>query len=132
MSQGTAEEKALVRSLSNQFLDAFEKEGRKNNLANSFAWLSSISMQIVTGRELTDAEEQQLISGFNNSIGYTPQFVSMAARDKQVLHESAVVSGGMMALLHTQGKEHNDAKMQADARTMAKAVLGYFFGVQLP
>lgn len=132
MSQGTAEEKELLRSLSNQFLDAFEKEGRKNNIANSFTFLTSISIEIVAGREPTDAEQEQLISGFNNSIAYTPQFVSMTARDKQVLHECAVVSGGMMAFLHTQGKEHNDAKMQADARMMAKAVLGYFFGVQLP
>ena len=89
-------------------------------------------MQIVTDRELTDAEEQQLISGFNNSIARTPQFVSMTARDKQVVHESAVVSGGMMAFLYAQGKQNNDAKMQSDARTMAKAVLGYFFGVQIP
>ena len=132
MSQGTAEEKELVRSLSNQLLDGFEKEGRKNNLANAFAFLTSISIQIVAGRELTDAEEQQLISGFNKSIAPTPQFVSMTARDKQVLHECAVVSGGMMAFLHAKGKEHNDAKMQADARNMAKAVLGYLFGVQLP
>lgn len=132
MSQGTAEEKEMVRTLSNQLLDGFEKEGRKNNLANAFAFLTSISMEIVTGRELTDAEEQQLISGFNNSIAPTPQFVSMTARDKQVLHECVVVSGGMMAFLYAKGKEHNDAKMQADARTMAKAVLGYLFGVQLP
>jgi len=132
MSQGTAEEKELLRNLSNQFLDAFEKEGRKNNIANSFAFLTSISMQIVIGRDLSDAEEQQLISGFNNSIAYTPQWVSMSARDKQVLLECAVISGGMMAFLHAQGKQHNDAKMQADAQVMAKAVLGYFFGVQLP
>jgi len=131
MSQGTAEEKELLRSLSNQFLDAFEKEGRKNNLANSFAFLTSISIEIVAGRAPSDAEQEQLISGFNSSIAYTPQFVSMTAHDKQVLHECAIVSGGMMAFLHAQGKEHNDPKMQADARTMAKAVLGYFFGVQL-
>src|SRR5262249_4335583 len=114
-----------------QFLDAFEKEARKNNVANSFAFLTSVSLQIVAGRELSDEEEQQLISGFNNSMANTPQFALMTARDKQVLTECAVVTGGMMAFLHEQGKQHSDAKMQTDAKGLAIAVLGYFFGVQI-
>jgi len=130
-AQGTAEEKEQMRTLSNQFLDALEREGRKNNIANSFAFLTSISMQIVLDRDLTDAEEQQLISGFNTSLAPSPQFVSMSARDKQVLYESAIIAGGMIAFLHTQGKQNNDAKMQSDARTMAKAVLMSLFGVRI-
>ena len=130
-AQGTAKEKEQIRTLSNQFLDALEREGRKNNIANSFAFLTSISMQIVLGRDLTDAEEQQLISGFNTSLASSPQFVSMSARDKQVLYESAIIAGGMIAFLHTQGKQNNDAKMQSDARTMAKAVLMSLFGVRI-
>src|SRR5262249_37598001 len=31
-SSGTAEEKELLRNLSNKFLDAFDKEARKNNM----------------------------------------------------------------------------------------------------
>src|SRR5262249_43903585 len=46
-SQGNADDKALLRTLSNQFLDAFEKEGRKNNIAYSFAFLTGVSLQIV-------------------------------------------------------------------------------------
>ena len=130
-AQGTAKEKEQIRTLSNQFLDALEREGRKNNIANSFAFLTSISMQIVLDRDLTDAEEQQLISGFNTSLASSPQFVSMSARDKQVLYESAIIAGGMIAFLHTQGKQNNDAKMQSDARTMAKAVLMSLFGVRI-
>jgi len=130
-SKGAAEEKELLRTLSNQFLDNFDKEARKNNIANSFAFLTGVSMQIVSGRDLSDAETDQLISGFNNSIAYTPQFVSMSRQDKQVLNECAVITAGMMAFLNEQGKLHNDAKMQADARQMAKAVIAYFFGVQV-
>jgi hypothetical protein len=131
MSPGNAEEKQLLRTLSNQFLDLYEKEARKNNVAYSFAYLVGASLQVVTGRTLSDVEGDQLVSGFNNSIAYTPQFVSMSARDKQILTESGVITGSMIALLDAQGKERNDAKMQADAREMAKAVIGYFFGVQL-
>jgi len=57
--------------------------------------------------------------------------VSMSAQDKQVLNESAVITAGMIAFLHEQGKSNNDTKMQADARQMAAAVIGYFFGVQV-
>lgn len=131
MSPGNPEEKELLRTLSNQFLDLYEKEARKNNVAYSFAFLAGASLQVVTGRTLSDAEEDQLVSGFNNSIAHTPQFVSMSARDKQVLTESGIITGSMIAFLDAQGKEQKDAKMQADARELAKAVIGYFFGVQL-
>jgi hypothetical protein len=87
-------------------------------------------MQIVTGRELSDTEGDLLVSGFNNSIANTPQFALMTARDKQVLTECAVISAGMIAFLNEQGKLHNDVKMQADAKEMAKAVIRYFFRVQ--
>lgn len=130
-SQGTAEEKRLLMNLGNQSLDALEKEGRKNNVANSFALLTSVSMQIILGRELTDIEEQQLISGFNTALASSPQFGSMPARDKQVVYETAAIAGGMMAFLHAQGKEHGDAKMQADAHAMARALLVSLFGIKI-
>jgi len=128
---GNAETKEQMRTLSNQFLDAFEKEGRKNNVANAFAFLTSVSIQIVGNRELSALEEQQLTSGFNNWLASMPQFAAMSARDRQVLTESAVISGGLIALLHVQGKQQNDAKMQAESRQMARSVIAYFFGVQV-
>lgn len=130
-SQGTADEKALLLTLSNQSLDTLEKEGRKNNVASAFALLTSVSMQIVLGRELSDPEEKQLTSGFNTSLASSPQFVAMPVRDKQVLYETAAVAGGMMAFLHVQGKQQNDAKLQSDARIMAKAVLANLFGIRV-
>jgi hypothetical protein len=130
-SQGTAEEKQLLRILSEQSLDTLEKEGRKNNVANAFALLTSVSMQIILSRDLTDAEEKQLISGFNTSLASSPQFAAMPARDKQVMYETAAIAGGMMAFLHAQGKLHGDAKMQSDARMMAKAVLISLFGIRI-
>lgn len=130
-AQGDIQTKQAVRALANQFLDAFEKEGRKNNVANGFGFLSSVSLQIVTGREQSEIEEQQLIAGFNNTLAASPQFASMSRRDKQLVTEAAVISGGFMAFLHVQGKLNNDAKMQADARQLATAAVAYFFGVQI-
>jgi hypothetical protein len=117
--------------LANQFLDAFEKEGRKNNVASGYGFLSSVSIEVVTGRALTELEEQQLIAGFNNMLAATPQFAAMSARDKQIATEASVISGGFIAFLHVQGKQGNDAKMQADARQLATAAIAYFFGVQI-
>ena len=130
-AQGDAETKEAVRTLANQFLDAFEKEGRKNNVANGFGFLSSISIQVATGRELTELEEQQLIAGFNNMLAADPRFSSMSAQDKQIMTEASVISGGFIAFLHMQGKQTNDPKMQADARQLATAAIAYFFGVQI-
>jgi hypothetical protein len=130
-TQGDAETKEAVRTLANQFLDAFEKGARKNNVANGFGFLSSVSLEVVTGRELTEFEEQQLIAGFNNMLAPTPQFAAMSPRDKQLVTEAAVISGGFMAFLHVQGKQNNNAKMQADAQQLAKAAIAYFFGVRI-
>jgi hypothetical protein len=130
-AQGDAETKKTIRTLANQFLDAFEKEGRKNNVANGFGFLSSISIQVATGRELKDIEEQQLIASFNNVLATTSQFSSMSARDKQLVTEASVISGGFIAFLHVQGQQTNNAKMKADARQLADAAIAYFFGVRL-
>jgi hypothetical protein len=130
-AQGTAEQKEMLRNMSNQFLDAFEKSGRKNNIASSFAFLAAASLMVATGRELTQTEQQQLIAGFNNSLAYTPQWVSISPREKQVLHETLVVTGGIMMFLSIQGKQAGDAKMQSDAQTMAKVYLGSLFGIKL-
>jgi len=130
-AQGDAETKEAVRTLANQFLDAFEKEGRKDNVANGFGFLSSVSIQVATGRELSDLEEQQLIAGFNNMLAATPQFASMSPRDKQLATEAAAISGGFIAFLHVQGKQNKDAKMQADSHQLATAAIAYFFGAQL-
>jgi hypothetical protein len=130
-SQGTPEEKEALRTASKQVLDLFETQGRPNNIANSFAFLVEISLKIATGKEVSDPEEELLISGFNNSLANIPQFVSMPARDKQVLNESAIIVAGMMMFLDEQGKQNNDAQMQTQAQEMSNSVIAHFFGVKL-
>ena len=121
-----------MRTLSEQYLDAFETKARPNNVANSFALLVEASLKIGTGKDVSDPEEALLIAGFNNSLASSPQFVSMSARDKQVVNESAIVSAGMMMFLDQAGRQNNDAQMQSQARQMARAVIASFFGVSIP
>jgi hypothetical protein len=130
-AKGDAKTKATIRAMTNQFLDSFEKEGRKNNVANGFGYLAIISVQVATGRELKDSEQQQLIASLNNTFAASPQFSSMSARDKQLATEASVISGGLMAFLYTQGQQTNDPKLKADVRQLADAAVAYFFGVRL-
>ena len=130
-SAGTPEEKEALRTASIQVLDLFETEARPNNIANSLTFLVEISIKIAIGKEVSDPEEELMISGFNNSLANTPQFVSMPARDKQILNESAIITAGMMMFLDEQGKQNHDAQMQAQAREMSQAVIAHFFGVKL-
>ena len=131
VSDGTLEEKEALRTASKQVLDLFETQARPNNIANSFTFLVEISLKIAIGKEVSDPEEELLISGFNNSLANTPQFVSMPARDKQILNECAIITAGMMMFLDEQGKQTHDTQMQTQARDMSRAVIAHFFGVHL-
>ena len=128
---GDAKTRAALRSLTTQFLNEFEKVGRKNNVANGFGYLAIISVQVATGRELKGIEQQQIIASLNNTFAAAPQFSSTSARDKQLATEAAVISGGLIGLLEAQGQQTNDARMKADARQLANAAVAYFFGVRL-
>ena len=92
----------------------------------AMTFLLVASLFVLTGKEVSDVESEQMIAAFNDTMGSTPQFVSMSPRDKQILYESAVVTGGMIALLHSQGAEQKDAAMQSDARNMSIAVVKHF------
>ena len=124
----TGEQKDGLKQLSNQYLDAFESQARKNNVANALAFLVGVSLQTISGKEPPDVLVDQLITGFNNGMANTAQFEVMNQHDKQVLYESFVISGGMVAFLHQQ----KDAQMQKQARDMARAVVSHFLGIQVP
>jgi hypothetical protein len=126
----TSEQRESLRTLSNQFLTAYEGAARKNNIANAMTFLLGASLQVVTGKEVSDAEGEQMIVAFNNTMGATPQFVSMTPRDKQILYESAVVMAGMIVLFQTQGVEQKDIAMQSQAKELSRAVLNHFLGFE--
>ena len=87
----TREQIAALNTLANQFLTSFESTARKNNVANAVAALLAISLQDLTGKEVSDAESRQMIVALNNTIAANPQFVSMAPQDKQLMYETAII-----------------------------------------
>jgi len=125
----TYEQRGALRALSNQFLTAFEGEARKNNVANAMALLLAMSLQALTGKEISDAESKQMIVALNNTLGAAPDFVSMTPQDKQLVYETAIVMGGIIATLKIQGAQQNDFAMQSQAREISRAVVKNLLGI---
>src|ERR1700730_52325 len=111
----TRQQKEGVRTLFYQFLTDFEKDARKNNVANSLAFMVGVSLMVV-GREISEAEADRLVLAYNNILANIPQFTAMPAQQKQILYECLVITGGSIGFLHAQGIQQKDAAMQLQAR----------------
>ena len=124
----TRQQKEGLRTLYHQFLTDFEKDARKNNVANSLAFVVGVSLMVV-GREISEAEADRLVLAYNNILANLPQFNAMPPQQKQVLYECLVITGGSIGFLHGQGMQQKNAAMQLQAREMAKSVLKSFAGI---
>lgn len=127
----TREQRDELRGLYDQFLTAFEKDARKNNVANAFAFAVGVSLEVVSGKELSDADANVLIQNFNSVLGNVPQFNALGPEQKQALYELSVITGGMIGFLHLKGVEAKDAGMQTQARELARMVLKHFLGLDV-
>jgi len=126
----TPEQKGGLRDLYLHFLTEFEKEARKNNIANSFAFLLGVSMQVAGGREVNEAEADRLIAFFNNTLPNIPQFNALAPQQKQILYESLIITGGTIGWLYGTGVQQNNPAMQQQAKQLAQVVLRQLTGMQ--
>ena len=70
-------------------LDGFEEQARKNNVAYALTFLIGVSMQVVNGKELSEAEMELLAGELNDVLASAPEFTSSTAREKQSLYEAA-------------------------------------------
>jgi hypothetical protein len=118
-----------MRKLFRQALTSFEGGARKNNMANAFAFLTAVALQIKTGSEPTNAQTDFLIAYFNSILVSTPAYRTYSAEQLQTLYESLVITGNMLALIDAQGKQTNNANLKAQAGAMSQAVLKQFLGV---
>ena len=125
------EEREAVRSLYTNILTSFEREARKNNMANAFAFVVGASIQVADGKELSDAYVDKMIGYFNNRIASNPQFAAMPDQQKRALYEALILTGGLIAFLDAQGKQTNDPAMRGQAAEMSKAVLKQFTGIDI-
>jgi len=119
----TLEQKTVMRGIYSQFLDDFEKVNRKNNMAAALTFAVRASLRAVYSKELSPAEINQLGWNFNSVLAANPQFIIMPPKEKQVLYEGLIITGGTIAMLQTEGVQQNNLLMQEQARELGQAVL---------
>ena len=118
-----------MRVFFKQVLTAFEKDARKNNMANAFAFITASALRVRNGKEPTNAEEDQLIARFNNALANSPGYYTLNPRQQQMLYESLILTGGIIVFLDTQGKQLNNPQMRDKAVEMSKQVLRAYLGI---
>ena len=124
----TTMQKAEMRSVFLKTLTTFEKQARKDNIANAFAFVATVSFQI-RGRNLTEADTDTLIAHFNEALAKTPQYNALPPQQKQILYESLIITGGIIAYLETKGKQTNNLAMRTQANQLSAQVLKQFLGI---
>jgi hypothetical protein len=112
---------ALAKSLEN-----FEKETRKNNVATSFGIAIVAAVHVANGRDIPDAESEELVANINDAMASSPQWTKMSARDKQTFSDAMLVYAAMMLQLAGQP----DEGIKQAGVTMAKGFLAQL--TQLP
>jgi uncharacterized protein DUF6683 len=119
----TPEQKAVLRFTYATFIDDFEKQNRRNNMAAALTFAVRASLLAVYGRQLSQAEIDQLGWNFNSVLAGTPQFIVMTPNQKQILYESLIITGGTIVELQTEGLQQNNFAMQVQAKELGQAVL---------
>ena len=118
-----------MRTMFLQTLAAFEKSGRKDNMASAFTWISACAFQVRDGKEPSDADEAKLTAYFNNTLAASPDYAVLTPYKQQMLYESVIITGGIMIFLDNQGKSTNNTQLRAQAAEMSKQVLKMYLGM---
>jgi hypothetical protein len=119
----TPEQKTVMRVMYSELLDDFEKANRKNNMAAALTFAVRASLRAVYGKQLSQVEINQLGWNFNSVLAANPQFITMPPKEKQVLYESLIITGGTIAVLQTEGVQQNNLVMQGQAKELGQQVL---------
>jgi hypothetical protein len=125
----TPEQKTVMRVMYSQLLDDFEKANRKNNMAAALTFAVRASLRAVYGKQLSQAEINQLGWNFNSVLAANPQFITMPPKEKQVLYESLIITGGTIAVLETDGVQQNNLVMQEQAKELGQGVLKQWLNI---
>jgi hypothetical protein len=119
----TPEQKTVMRVMYSQLLDDFERVNRRNNMAAALTFAVRASLLAVYGRQLSQAEIDQLGWNFNSVLAANPQFITMAPKEKQVLYESLIITGGTITVLQTEGVQQNNLAITVQATELGQSVL---------
>ena len=125
---GDAKERQQMVETGRGILAEIEKTPgfRRNNVAAAMTVLLGVSLQVVKGVELTDAETDELMRGVNDVLAGLPTFTSMAADKRTQVYDTMVIVGGLIAGIAQNAAESKDREMQALAQQMARDALAQF------
>jgi hypothetical protein len=121
----TPKQRAGLVAANNQFLDNFERLGRKNNVASSCALLACVSLEVVKGQQASNSDAEILTNAFNYRLVNSPQFVSLSPKNKQFMYEWNIIEGGWIAYCYAQGMRERNVQAQQQARGQAQTVLKF-------
>jgi hypothetical protein len=96
---------------------------RQNNLAAALSLLVGVSVQVLSGTEISEEETDALTYGLNDQIGALPAFQSMSAGKRTQAYDTFVVIGGYIAGIFQEGVRTGNRAMQEQARAMARDAL---------
>lgn len=104
LAQNTEQQQGLVTGI-NAVFEGFEKAARKNNVAYALAFMIAASVSVQTGKQVSDAQSEELAVGINDLLARSPGFAKATATDRQKLYETFVTLGGLVMLFAEVGKQ---------------------------
>jgi hypothetical protein len=127
---GDPQAKEQLTQLCTALLDGIEaqKDFRKNNLAYGLTLLIGGSLQVMTEKEIPDAESDELVKTLNDLLATNDGLKRMSAKDKQTLYETSVIMAGLIIAIYEEGKAKDDVGQKQQAQAMARQVLTQLSG----
>lgn len=130
LAQGVADatERGQVAAAARDIHKAIEAAPgfRRNNVAAAMTVVVGVSVQVVSGREIADADSQPMMLAFNDELAASEAFRGLNAQRRTRMYDTFVILGGFIAGIAQAGQETNDEKLKAQARQMARDALLQF------
>jgi hypothetical protein len=127
--EGTLQE--LLKAY-DRLLDENNEQRLKNNIAGAFNFLFTASYYALkNGRELTEAQQENMLKQVNTAIALSLKERSMSDREKQDLYESAALAGMLVLGLYNEGRDEGRPEQMKTAGEMAGELLEGMMGISI-
>lgn len=103
----------------------------KNNLAGAFNFLFTVSYYVLKERELSEAQQKNMLDQVNVAIALGLKDRPMSDREKQDVYESAVLSGMLILGLYNEGRDEGKPETIKTARSLAKDLLDQMMDISI-
>jgi len=117
-----------VTKMARDILAAIEQQPtfRKHNLAYALTVFLGGSLQVLSGREFSDAQSQALAQWINDEMVAAGAVAQLGAAERTQLYDALLLQGGLIIGIAQAGVETGDAEQVQTARAMARDALATF------